>query len=185
CPYAVGVRNWPATSFDPETGTLYVPYSRSCMNSIWARGGGFDISYGLVPPPGDDRNLGGIAAIDITKRRLRWRLERRDLPQSAALSTAGGLVFEGFRDRTFVAYASATGQPLWKVKLDQVTSSTPITFSHAGIQYIAVTTGAGNPNELVTRALTPEIEAAGPGVRLWVFRLIDRTPSASTSASDQ
>jgi alcohol dehydrogenase (cytochrome c) len=174
CPFSVGVRNWPATAFDPAMHTLFVPYTRSCMQFVWSKGGGFDIGYGFVPPPGDDRNLGGIAAIDVATRQLKWRTERRAPPESAALSTAGGLVFAGFRDRFFSAYSSATGSQLWSVKLDQVASSTPITFSYDGVQYLAVTTGAGNPNEFTTRALTPEIEAAGPGVRLWVFKLADR-----------
>jgi alcohol dehydrogenase (cytochrome c) len=178
CPFAVGVRNWPATSLDPTTNTLYVPYTRSCMQYVWSKGGGFDIGYGLVPPPGVDRSMGGIAAIDLTTRRLKWRAERRDPPHSAALSTAGGLVFAGFRDRSFSAYSSANGKQLWTVRLDQVASSTPISFSYAGVQYIAVTTGAGNPNEITTRALTPEIEAAGPGVRLWVFKLANQATAA-------
>jgi len=173
CPFATGVRNWPATSFDPDTGLLYVPYLKACMDFVWKPGGGFDISYGLKVPTDSNGKFGGLAAIDVAAKKLAWKNEYRGPAQSAALSTGGGVVFDGGRDRFFRASDSETGKLLWQLRLDQVPSAMPISFNVDGAQRVAVTTGAGNPNEVTSRSLTPEIENAGPGVRLWVFKLRD------------
>jgi alcohol dehydrogenase (cytochrome c) len=175
CPYAIGVRNWPATSFDPRTNKLYIPYMRSCEDFVWKRGDSrIDISFGIKPPEGPNRNTGGLAALDLVERKLSWKSERRGPILSAALATAGGVVFYDGMDRFFQASDSETGELLWQLRLDQIASATPITFAAGGTQYVAVTTGTGNPIEVTTRALTPEIDAAGAGVRLWVFKLPDR-----------
>jgi nitroimidazol reductase NimA-like FMN-containing flavoprotein (pyridoxamine 5'-phosphate oxidase superfamily) len=50
-------------------------------------------------------------------------------------------------------------------------SSTPITFAFEGEQFVAVTTGGGNSVDILVSTLTPEIESANGGVRLWVFKL--------------
>jgi len=183
CPFATGVRNWPATSFDSRTNLLYVPYLRACMNFVWKQADGYDITMGLKVPDGEDRNYGGVAAVDVITRKLQWKSKYRGPAQSAALATGGNLVFEGGRDRIFRASESSTGKVLWELKLDQIASSTPITFMAGNDQYVAVTTGAGNPNEVTSRSLTPEIEPAGPGVRLWVFKLSSNTNLGATDKS--
>lgn len=174
CPHATGVRNFPSTSYDPDARLLYVPFVRSCMNLIWEKGADFDITGSLKAPEGNDRDFGGLAAIDIGRRREAWSVRQRAPSSSSALATAGGLVFYGARDRIFRADDSRTGANLWQLMLDGVPSATPISFEAGGAQYVAVVTGGGSPNEATVRSLTPEIETPGVGVRLWVFKLPDR-----------
>lgn len=174
CPYATGARNWAATSFDPRTGTLFMPYINSCQNYTWAKGEDFDIRYGVDVPTKNPGMIGGMMAIDMTGKSQRWNMRQRAPNSAAALATAGDIVFGGSRDRWFKAYDARTGDVLWQVRLDQMPSSTPVTFTANGEQYVAVTTGGGNSLDILVSSLTPEIESANGGVRLWVFKLHDR-----------
>ncbi len=174
CPSPTGVRNWPPLSFDASTQRLYVPFMRSCMSYVWKSGGGFDIAYGVRPPDGEDRRLGGLAAIDLAANAIVWKRQYRGPYLAAALATAGGVVFDGGRDRYFRASDARTGQPLWQFRLDQEPNSVPITYLAGGRQYVAIATGSGGPLEVTTRSLTPEVNVGGPGVRLWVFKLPER-----------
>ena len=85
------------------------------------------------------------------------------------LTTAGGLVFAGSRDRRFRAFDAATGKILWQSTLNASLSSTPVTYSIGGEQYVAVVAGNGGP--VAWPQLTPEIANPLGGTTLWVFKL--------------
>src|SRR5262249_59939115 len=89
----------------------------------------------------------------------------------SVLAPAGGLVFEGARDRQFRALDSATGKALWSWPLNAAPSSTPITYAAHGKQYVAVVAGGGNPHDITWREMTPEITDPADGVTLYVFEL--------------
>ena len=73
---------------------------------------------------------------------------------TAVLSTAGGVAFVGDMDRTFRAIDVKTGKVLWETRLATSVQGFPLTFSIAGRQYIAVTSGlgGGSPRMVPTRA---------------------------------
>ncbi len=171
CPFATGVRNWPATSFDPATNTMFVPITKNCMEFTWNKGQDFDIMYSLRVRPDNDGNIGGLAAIDIATLKPRWEVKYRASTASAVLATSGGIVFAGGRDRMFRAWNAGNGAALWEARLDNTPSASPISYMANGQQYVAITTGGGNPNDAVTRSLNPEIEPAQKGTTLWTFRL--------------
>lgn len=171
CPFAGGIRNWPSTSFDVSKGVLYVPFTRSCMTFLHKPGGGFDISYAMEPPPGNDPNVGGVMAIDMKTLAPAWVYRHRAPAASGALATAGGVVFAGDRDRWFRALDAATGSVLWQTRLDRRLSGNPITFAHQGQQYVAITSGGGTPYDATQQSLTPESPRNAAGVTLWVFKL--------------
>ncbi|ARR55443.1 hypothetical protein HY78_19360 [Rhizorhabdus wittichii DC-6] len=171
CPFATGVRNWPSTAYDPGRRLIYVPFTLSCMHYSWRKGEGFDIAFGMTPPRADDGNLGGLAAIDPDGMKVKWVRRQRTPSAGSVLATAGGIVAYGARDRIFRVVDGRSGDTLWALKLDQVPSASPISFMAGGVQYLAVTTGGGSPNDVTARALTPEIDAPAGGVRLWAFRL--------------
>ena len=78
-------------------------------------------------------------------------------------------------DRYFKANDAATGEDLWKIRLNDVPNSTPVTYSVGGKQYVAVLTGAGSPWTQVWNNLVPEIRnPPSGGATLWVFALPDR-----------
>lgn len=171
CPYTIGVRNWPYTSFDPGTNKMYIPYLRTCQTFVWNRGRDIDIGWYYEPPEGPDRSSGGVVALDVSGKSIAWNSKMRAATLSATLPTAGGVVFSAGGDRYFRAQNSSTGELLWQLRLDQQAAAAPITFMANGEQYVVITTGAGNPLEMVTRPLTPENDPAGPGVRLWAFKV--------------
>jgi alcohol dehydrogenase (cytochrome c) len=141
---------------------------------MWAKGEAFDIRYGVDVPRSNPGKIGGMMAINVAGKSERWNTRTRAPTSAAALATAGNIVFGGGRDRWFRAYDAATGAVLWEVRLDQMPSSTPITFTADGEQYVAVTTGGGNSVDILVSTLTPEIGAANGEVRLWVFKLKGR-----------
>ena len=57
---------------------------------------------------------------------------------SGALATAGGLVFTGFTDGTFVAYDDTTLEQLWKINVGTGFNAPPMTFEAGGKQYVAI-----------------------------------------------
>jgi alcohol dehydrogenase (cytochrome c) len=152
------------------------------MDFVWNKGEEWDITYAIKPRPNSDGNYGLVAAINLETRQLQWVKKHRTAEASAVLSTKGGLIFEGGRDDMFRASDSLTGQVLWQSRLDNKPSSTPITFAAGGKQYVAVTTGGGNPNDALQQSMTPEFETPVRGTTLLVFGL-GSDPATITSAT--
>src|SRR5260370_25587338 len=59
---------------------------------------------------------------------------------SAALTTAGGLLFTGLGDGTFVAYDDTSLEPLWEINVGAGINAPPMTFPARGKQYVTVMT---------------------------------------------
>jgi alcohol dehydrogenase (cytochrome c) len=178
CPHSGGAKNWLATAYDASTHVLYVPLVESCQDFTWKpRGldktaaGGSDMNFVVKARPDSDGNFGRVEAIDLGTGKVLWTRRQRTPQSSSVVATAGGLVFEGSRDRQFRALDSSTGKTLWSWPLNAAPSSTPITYSAHGRQYVAVVAGGGNPHDITWRAMTPEIEDPADGVTLYVFEL--------------
>ncbi len=176
CPHSGGGRNWPATSYDPESRILYVPLYESCQDFTWVpqspagtATGGSDMRWVLHPRPESGGKFGRIEAINLETKKVVWTNRQRAAFSSSTMVTAGGLVFAGSRDRRFQAFDAATGKLLWETTLSASPSSTPVTYSIAGQQYVAVVAGKGGP--VAWTALTPEIPNPPGGTTLWVFKL--------------
>jgi alcohol dehydrogenase (cytochrome c) len=90
---------------------------------------------------------------------------------SAALPTAGGLVFAGSLDRYFRAYDDKSGKILWEARLNNVVNAFPISYSVNGKQYIAIAAGGGGIQIRSLSTLTPESKLPEGGAVLWVFAL--------------
>lgn len=171
CPYAGGVRNWPSTAYDPQTSLLFVPILDACMEVVLDKSLIEQSAWKVKPRPGSDDKFGRIAAIDLRTGRTVWDIRRRSPEASAVLATAGGVVFEGSRDRWFRALDARTGKTLWQIRLSDTPNSFPITYSAGGRQYIAVITGGGTYLDMLVSHLTPEIEPSTGRPALWVFAL--------------
>lgn len=178
CPHSGGGRNWPATSIDPATKIMYVQLFETCQTFTWqphdaaeTAAGGNDMQWVLRPRPDSDGKFGRLEAINLETGKVVWTQRQRTAFASSTLATAGGLVFAGSRDRYFHAYDSATGSMLWQARLGASPSSTPVTYSIGGQQYVAVVAGNGGP--VAWPVLTPEIDNPTGNVTLWVFRLPD------------
>jgi alcohol dehydrogenase (cytochrome c) len=81
-------------------------------------------------------------------------------------------VFAGAFDRVVRAHDEASGKVLWETRLNDVSSSTPITYSVDGRQYIAFVTGQGGFHAASYAVLVPElVSPPDRGSTLWVFAL--------------
>ncbi|CCW18432.1 Glucose dehydrogenase, PQQ-dependent [Sphingobium indicum BiD32] len=171
CPYAGGVRNWPATAYDPARKLLIVPALDSCMELKIDESNPSGGLWSPTPRAGSENRFGRITAIDLATGREAWDVAERSPIASAALATAGGLVFVGFRDRWFRALDSDTGKTLWQTRLADTPNAFPITYSVNGRQFVAIVTGAGTYVDGFVAHLTPEIESSTGDPTLWVFEV--------------
>jgi alcohol dehydrogenase (cytochrome c) len=178
CPNSVGARNWLATALNPQTHVLYVPILENCADySYMPRSaaqtakGGLDMHFSARSPLDHDGQFGRLVALDLRKRQVLWTHRQRIPFASAALATAGDLLFAGDVDRYFSAYDQATGKALWRTRLNAAAESFPVTFEANGRQYVAVVVGSGSPFGAASRAYVPEVTAPAAGVALVVFEL--------------
>jgi alcohol dehydrogenase (cytochrome c) len=180
CPADPGARGWPATAYSPRTQMLYMPLSEFCSNTTPTpldpgqkyTGGGRAV-YARIPVPNSDGNMGRIDAIKLTDRSQAWSVRQRASVSSAALPTAGGVVFVGSLDRWFRAYDDTTGKVLWETRTNNAVNAFPITFNVGGKQYVAVAAGNGSSQLRSLNTLTPEVKNPDGGSMLWVFALPD------------
>mgnify|MGYP003299918732 FL=1 len=151
CPFANGGRNWQTASYNPDSKILLLPIAEICMDAGPTGQGGI-LSTGAamraMPSPlaGSDGRFGRWQAINLETRELIWNHREVVPPTSAAISTAGGVVFFGALDESFKALNEATGEVLWETDLGDIPASFPITYQVGDTQYIAVAIGTPTIN---------------------------------------
>jgi alcohol dehydrogenase (cytochrome c) len=118
-------------------------------------------------------NLGEFQAVDIKSGRTLWRHRVSSPMNTAALTTAGGLVFAGDWDRHVYAYDASTGKILWQTRLPTSAQGFPITYAAKGKQYVALPAGIGGGSwsTLIAPELAPAIRRPNSGNALLVFAL--------------
>jgi alcohol dehydrogenase (cytochrome c) len=180
CPHAGGAKSWLPSSYNPTTKMLYIPLVESCMDltpvAPGERGGlSTGVRFSVRPRPDSDGKYGRLEAINLETRKVAW-VHRQRAPETAGtLATAGGVVFAGSLDRIFAAYDDVTGKELWRIKLNDVPNTAPISYMVNGRQYVAITVGNGGPQAGTFPNLVPEIRnPPDPAAALWVFELPDR-----------
>ena len=166
CPKALGARNMQSTSYNPNTGVLYIPLQDTCIERStrqrWQK-------Y----PNSDEEGLWGLVkAVNLETREEVWTRRQVAPPASGHLTTDSGLLFRGTVDRWFQAIDQDSGEVLWQQRLDNSPSSYPITYRVDGKQYVAVATNSGsyhtNGMERIAGITNPP-----SGASLWVFALPD------------
>ena len=139
-PASSGATNWPAPSFDPETGLLYVGSNRAFSMFYLT-----DMEERPEGWAGIDRVAGGeggsLLAIDYKTGNLAWR---HDWPSgsglAAMLTTAGKLLFTS-NQKNIVAFDPTNGRILWHAGMTGNASAGPITYMVGRKQYILVAAG--------------------------------------------
>jgi alcohol dehydrogenase (cytochrome c) len=139
-PASGGATNWPAPSFDPETGLLYVGTTRSYSMFYLT-----DTDERPEGWAGLDRVAGGeggaLMAIDYKTGKAAWRHE---WPSGngvvSSLSTAGKLLFTS-NGTNVIAFDPANGKILWHSGLTASPSAGIITYMVDDKQYLLVPAG--------------------------------------------
>jgi alcohol dehydrogenase (cytochrome c) len=138
------------------------------------------VNFAAALNPDTNGNMGRIQAVDMAEQEFAWRHRQPSPVISSILATAGGLVFAGDLNRSFKALDEETGKVLWESRLDDVPSSTIVTYSVNDKQYLALVVGqTGYHVNDWTRMYgyfaedegMPINESPKGGAAIWVFAL--------------
>jgi alcohol dehydrogenase (cytochrome c) len=179
CPHGAGAKNFLPAAYIAARRVIVVPLNEACMDLFPVPGGGTGgmssgVNWGIRPRPDDDGNYGRLQAIDLATRETVWTARQRAPQTSGVLATAGELVFAAAFDRGFRAYDARTGRQLWETRLNDVSSSSPISYAVDGKQYVAIVVGEGGFHARSFAPLVPEFRSPpNRGATLWVFTLPD------------
>ncbi len=147
CPSQDGATNWFSPSYSPLTGLYYFQTFEKCSiyqkseNGTWREGKSYlGGAQRTAPDPKPERVL---KALDIRTGKVKWELPQAGPAQSwgGTLATATGLVIFGAEGGELVAVSATDGKPLWSFATNQTWKASPMTYSFAGRQYIAVASG--------------------------------------------
>jgi len=139
CPAVRGATNWYSTAFHPATKLFYVMAVEDCNIYRQAALGGYEPYHDPANPPGKY-----LRAIDIETGKIAWEIEQVGAPESnysGVLATAGGLVFYGETGGGFAAVDAKTGRTLWHFATNEIWKASPMTYTFAGKQYVAIAAG--------------------------------------------
>jgi len=119
-PSPMGGHNWNPMSYDPQTGLVYIPTIENGQESQFS-GNTF------------------LRAWDPIHGKTVWDVGPGEWwDHAGALSTAGGLVFQGNGAGHFRAYDAATGKLLKDIDVGTTIVAAPMTYEIDGVQYVAV-----------------------------------------------
>jgi alcohol dehydrogenase (cytochrome c) len=180
CPSLAGFKSWRSMAYHPETRAFYSPLLLTCQKGSFTdvkkvEGGG-GLGQGRrdnYHHPESSGNLAEFAAVDSRTGAMRWVVRQRAPFNTAALTTAGGLVFVGDWNRYINAYDVSNGKLLWQTRLTTSPQGFPVTYSVRGRQYVAVPVGVGAASwgTTVPILLAPDIKRPNTGNALFVFAL--------------
>ena len=150
----MGVHTWHSMSYSPQTGLVYLPIHGTPF--VFGRPESFNPT-GMAMNTGADhsamatmdaadvlaKTYGRLIAWDPVNQKEAWRVERAGQANGGALSTAGGLVFQGTGSGELTALDAATGASLWSAPTQTGVVAAPISYSVDGEQYVAIMVGTG------------------------------------------
>jgi alcohol dehydrogenase (cytochrome c) len=204
-PTGHGGAEWSPTTYNPQTGYVYVMGSEQTSapamrdagppvkGKAYGRGGG---GTALGSPIGNT-----FTAMDSRNNKIVWQHRLPGDQSYGALSTAGGLVFKGQVDGNLLALDAKTGTELWRFQTGMGISAPPMTWLGSdGVQYVTVAVGGnrgGNTtldgDEVWTFSLNGTVDemAAPPPIQTKVelggalTKLGDPMGAANTVLGDQ
>lgn len=160
-PTAEGVRVWPAVqgatnwynpAYSTKTGLFYVStweYSSVYHKGdpLYTRGNRYvgSVPHGVWPNTMKDvpeqQGHGAIRALSPSTGDMEWEFKMTGIGESGILSTAGDVLITGSREGYMLVLDSFTGKNLRSLNLGANVVSSPITFTAAGKQRVAIASG--------------------------------------------
>ena len=162
-----GGTNWQPSSYNPETGLMYVCAMRSVSGysskneelPAGKRGQTADLGS-VFTTTGFGSQEGYFVAIDVTTGEKVWEKRWPESCYSGSVTTGGNLVFVGRNGGQLEAYNAETGEgPLWSFQTGAGANTTATVFEQDGTQFLAFLAG-GNA-----------LAATQHGDNLWLFSL--------------
>jgi alcohol dehydrogenase (cytochrome c) len=172
CPSLLGGNNHWSASYSRRTQLLYIPSASSCSETTLDPNARRN-AVGLITGGTNkyiERNESDIVVVDPFTGEIKKKLHERYPNHSAALTTAGGLLFTGFIDGSFAAYDDISLELLWQVNVGVGFNAPPMTFAVGGKQYVAILAGLGRVAK-TTLVNTPELREMRNQTMLFVFGL--------------
>jgi alcohol dehydrogenase (cytochrome c) len=172
CPSHDGGSNFWSASYSPKTRLLYIP-SRSTCDEITLTQDNRKNANGIINGASRryiERNETDIVAADPFTGEMKKKLHMTYADNSAALTTAGGLLITGFTDGSAVAYDDTSLEELWRFNVGSGINAPPMTFEVGGKQYLAIQSGL-NRNGRNINSMTPELRELRNQTMLFVFGL--------------
>lgn len=180
CPSTSGFKSWRAMAYSPQTSAMYIPITLNCelatfgpTEKVLGGGGTGPVRRINYPHPQSNGNLGELLVLDIPSGEVKWRYRSRAPINTAALTTAGGLVFFGDWDRRMFALDAENGDILWQTRVTTSAQGFPISYMVDGRQFIALpaATGGASWSSMLPRDLAPELVRPRNGNSMHVFAL--------------
>ena len=133
-----------------------------------------------LPHPESPDGIGEFLAMHARTGQVLWRHRTRTPPNTAALTTGGGLVVVGDFDRYVYVFDAAEGKVLFQTRLPTSVQGYPICYAVRGKQYLAIPAGTGGGQWVTTIPgdLTPEKKIAPGANGIFVFALPDAAPTS-------
>jgi len=149
CPGFIGATNWFSPSYNQATGLLYFIAIESCQNFFSAEvpqqfePGKEFYSTGVKRTPGEKFQKLLIAYNPATGT-IAWKYPQIGPGHSSAgtMTTAGGVVFFGDEAQSLEAVDARQGTALWHFNTGQDISASPMTYTVAGKQFVAIAAGS-------------------------------------------
>lgn len=185
-PGPLGGHSWQPMSYSRHSGLVYIPAHNipgvyrldkafGERKSYWQNGSDWlDVSLpedAKAIADAKETIFGQLIAWDPVAQKPRWTVNFPNVWNGGVLSTAGGLVFQGNAEGTFVAYRDNDGSKLWEFNSQAGIIAAPITYTVAGEQYVAVMSGWGGGYGSAAGILATRSEGWGKKSRLMVFKL--------------
>jgi alcohol dehydrogenase (cytochrome c) len=172
CPSWIGGNNYWSASYSRKTKLLYIPSASSCNEATLDPDMGRSATGSM---PGGvakyiERAESDMIVVEPFTGEVKKRIRKPYPNRSAALTTAGGLLFTGLVDGSFAAYDDTSLEPLWEINVGSGINAPPMTFEYGGKQYVAIMSGLGRGAKAAL-VYTPELREMRHQTMLFVFGL--------------
>ena len=177
-PSTIGGTNWPPSSYNPETGYLYVcsadaisifTSTETTYQPADIRKGNDFLGSAFNAPDGNVVR-GTFTAMDMRTNKIAWQKQWDHSCYSGSVTTAGGLVFVGHNDGRLIAYDTRNGRQLWEFQTGAGANATATVFEQKGKQYVMLLSAGSS------------LGGTTHGDSVWLFGLDGQLGPASAKA---